>query len=310
MDISTIAPLVSKQVLVMLILIIAGYVLTKRNIITKQGSSEMSAVLVNLVTPCVMIRAYHIPFDADKVGNIVMGYGISIGIHIIYALLAYLYFKPLKDKESALISRNSAIMSNCGFMGIPLLEASLGNDGVFYGSAYLGIFNIFMWSVVKFQFERGKEKFSFKSLINPGIIGVLTGIAFYVTQIKLPSFVYNAVSFAADLNTPLAMLVIGSFLARSGILSSLKQIRVYNVLSVKLIFAPLLLLVIMKLLNMDEVLTLSVILCAACPTAALVPIFAERYNSDYIYATNITVASTVLSMITIPLLCFICGYIL
>ncbi len=310
MAISTVSHLVTKQVFVMLLIIVTGYFLTKLKIITQKGTSEMSGVLVTVVTPCILIRTYHIPIDYSHVYNMLMGIGISILIHLVYFIVAYFCFIPVKDKQKSIVSRNSALLSNCGFMGIPLLQACLGDSGTFYGATYLAVFNVVTWSVVKYQFDNKNSKFSFKGLINPGIIGVLLGVMIYVTQIKLPSVVYTSVSFIADLNTPLAMLILGSFLARSGIVSSLKRPDVYSAVFFRLILAPVMLIAIMKLFKVDSILAMAMVICASCPAAAMVPIFAQKYNSDYNFATNIAVSSTIISIITIPLICYACGFIL
>lgn len=310
MDFQIVSQSVTTQVLVMLILIIIGYVISKKDILTQKGASEMSTVLINIVTPCVIIKAYHIKFMKSEITNLFIAYCVSIAVHIIYILLARVYFWKTQDKHKKMINRLSGAFSNCGFMGIPLIEACFGTAGVFFGSAYLCIFHVFIWTYCKRVFEKSEGHKSRVNLLNPGIIGVTLGLFFYFTQIKLPVFAYNSISFLADLNTPLAMIVLGNFLARSGIIKSLKDPGVYTVSLFKLLIAPLLLAFCLSFINADPVMAISIVISAACPVAAIIPIFANRHHSDYDYATNLTVATTVISLVTIPVVSIISSFIL
>ena len=310
MDILTITASVSTQIAVMLILIMLGFFFTKKGYLTEKGISEITTLLLNVVTPCVLLRAYHIPFERSKITNLLYGYIISILVHAFYICIVKLYFINCKDKRKKTINETAAVYSNCGFMAIPLLEACFGKLGTFYGSSYLAVFNVVIWTVGLNRFKQTKLSRGNKKIFNPGTIGVAMGLIFYITQLKLPVFAYNAVSFVADLNTPLAMLVIGNLLAGSGILKAFKSLSVYKVLVFKLLLAPFIIAFPLKLIGADYTMAIAIIICAACPTAALVPIFAKKLNSDYDYATNITVASTLVSMLTIPLVCILCGLVL
>jgi len=310
MDLSQITTAVSTQVLVMLVLIILGYVLTKRSLLTNKGVEEMTTILVNIVTPCVLIRAYHIPFDKKQVYNLLIGYGVCFAVHFVYFIIARFYFISEKDKSRALINQASGAYSNCGFMGIPLLEACLGSMGTFYGSTYLGVFNILIWSHLLCKFKPGEEKFKFSKLINPGIVGVLIGLVFYFTQFKLPVFAYDSISFMANLNTPIAMIVIGNMLAKSKLREVLKMPDIYSVSVFKLILAPLLLAFILRILDLDTTMSIAIVICSACPSAAIVPIFARKYKLDYEYSAKLTVSTTVFSLITIPVVCYLTTLIL
>lgn len=309
MDFSSVITSVSTQVSVMLALIILGYIIAKKKILTTNGSSEIGAILLNIVTPCVLIRAYHINFIKSEIINLLTASGISVVVHVIYILFARLFFLNVKDNQRRLISESASVYSNCGYMAIPLIEACFGSIGVFYSSAYLCIFTLFVWTHCKNRFNKSDSSFLKSTLLNPGIIGVVLGLLIYFTQIKLPTFAYKTISFVADLNSPLAMLLIGNFLARSGVVKAFKDKGVYVVSFFKLIIAPLILAGCLFLIKADITMSMCIIISAACPVAALIPIFAANYNNDHEYATNLTVASTLFSVITIPAICLIASMI-
>ncbi len=309
MDFQTVISSVSTQVCVMLILIILGYILSKKYVLTEKGTSELSNILLNVVIPCVIMKAYYMPFDKSKIQKLFFAYFLCFVIHILYIVLANVFFTVTKDLKDRKINSISSVYSNCGFMAIPLLQACLGTQGVFYGSAYFGVFNILVWVDAKRRLEENTARKEKVNILNPGVLGVLLGLVLYLTQIKLPVFIYNPISFIADLNTPLAMLILGNLLARSNIFHSFKNPGVYLVSLFKLFFAPLLLAVVMRLLKTDVIVALSVIICAACPVATTIPIFAQKYNINYEYAANLTVVTTLFSLITIPLICIVSSFI-
>lgn len=305
---------VSTQVSVIFLLILSGYVLSKLNIITKQGCSELSGILLTIVTPCVLLRAHHVDFDYSAIKMLLVAYAFSIFIHVVYIIICEFAFGFSKDKDKSVINKTSAIYSNCGFMGIPLLEACFGSEGTFFGSAYLAVFNVLAWThcryVISKNTDKQKESALKKILLNPGVIGVLLGLIIYFTQIKFPTPIKNTVWFIAELNTPLAMFVLGNLLSRADIKSTLKNKSIYSVALFRLITAPIIFILILKLFGLGNVMAYAIVISSACPTAAIIAIFAERYGKDALYASNIAVVTTLCSLITIPFICYLSTLIL
>lgn len=301
-----ITQVVAFQVFVMFTLIIMGYILTKKKIISKQGASDMSGILLTVVTPCVLIRSYQIKLDVTGVKGLAFSFAAAVLLHIILILLSKPYFSRVKDDEKNKIDRFASIYSNCGFMGIPLLEAALGSKGVFFGSAYLAVFNIFAWTHGLRMFSDKKTNGKLKSLIlNPGIIGSMLALLLYFLQIRLPGVLNTVVGYTADLNTPLAMILIGSFLARTNILSTFKNVQMYFVALFRLIISPVAAIIMFSVINVPRVVAMSILIGASCPSAALVALFAEKKNMDSSYGSRLSSVTTLFSVITIPLMVFI-----
>ena len=297
---------VSMQVYIMFILVVVGYVLTKKNIISRKGSADISNILLTIVTPSVLIRSYQMDINKDLLFTLGIAFVVSIAIHIIVAVIAKFYFFSIKDEEQKILNSFGGFASNCGFMGIPLLSATLGSQGVFFGSAYLAVFNCFVWTYGIHLFNKGKDGFDAKKLVlNPGIIGTAIAMLLFFFQIRLPEAIGNVVGYVADLNTPLAMLLLGSFLGRVNLISTFKQPKIYAVSFLRLIISPAIAIIILALVNADVTMSLAVIIAAACPIAAIGAIFAEKYDMDAGYCSQIASISTVYSLITIPLMVYI-----
>ena len=136
------------------------------------------------------------------------------------------------------VLRFATIFSNAGFMGLPLVEGIVGDKGVIYGSFFIVVFNLICWTY-GFRMMSGGQKMSWKVLLlNPGIIGLIFGLPIYFLKIPIPAVLAEPVGFFADLNTPLAMLVIGSYVAKVDLHSFISDLAVYKMAALRLVAAP------------------------------------------------------------------------
>ena len=302
---------VTIQVLIIFVLISVGFILTKAKIIDDTGVKQLTDVLLLTVTPCVIINAYQREFNIADLKGLLLTIVASVIIHIISSFVSVLFFRK-ENSNKYRVSRFASICSNCGFMAIPLLSATLQDDGVFYGSAYLVVFMLFYWTYGVFLCtEDVKKCFSFKAIIiNPGVIGVIIGLMLFFTQIKLPYVLSESISFMASLNTPLAMLILGSLLVKVNIKNAIKNVGLYCVCFLRLILIPFISIFILWILKIDADIAKTVLICAACPVATVTSLFAAKFGLDSIYASETVAVSTVLSIITIPITIIVSSYII
>lgn len=293
---------VAIQVCIMFLLIMAGFIIKKCNLITKDGSKQLSDILLIVVTPCVVIKAYQVDFRPDLASGLLTAFIAATVINVVSILVSKLVFGRSKQPRSR-IDQYCAAYSNCGFMAIPLLDAVLGAEGVFYGSAYLAMFNILNWTHGIYLYTQDKKSLSLKKiLINPGVIGVVIGLALFFARIRLPGILYTAIDYMAGLNTPLAMLLLGVFLADVSFSTALKNKRLYLVSAVRLVLVPILGILLLKMPFVAAAVAVAVIIPAACPSATAAALFAAKYDLDAGYASEIVALNTLMSIVTIPLI--------
>ena len=300
---------VALQVIIIFILIGVGFVLTKTKKINDAGVKQLTDILLITVTPCVIIQAYQKEFDIEYLNGLMLAALATLIIHIIAVVISFVVFRK-KEDNCYRVSRFAAVCSNCGFMAIPLLSAALGSDGVFYGSAYLVVFTLFYWTFgVYICTENVKKCFSIKSIfINPGVIGVIIGLFFFFGRITLPDVLASAVNFMASLNTPLAMLILGSFLVKVDVFKAFKNINLYLVCFLRLLLIPFLGILTISMLKIEPTIAKTVLICAACPVATVTSLFASKYELDSVYASETVAISTILSILTIPLIIILSTY--
>ncbi len=293
---------VAVQVCIMFLLIVLGFIIKKCKLITKEGSKQLSDILLIIVTPCVVIKAYQVDFEFELASGLLTAFIAATVINVVSILVSKLIFGRSRTPRGQ-IDQYCAAYSNCGFMAIPLLEAVLGAEGVFYGSAYLAVFNILNWTHGIYLYTQDRKSLSLKKiLINPGVIGVVIGLALFFARIRLPGVLYTAVDYMAGLNTPLAMLLLGVFLADVNFSTALKNGRLYLVSFVRLVLVPVIGILLLKLPFVGAAVAVAVLIPAACPSATAAALFAAKYDLDAGYASEIVALNTLMSIVTIPLI--------
>lgn len=304
-----IAGIVTNQVIIMFLLIILGYVITKLKLVTKGGSKELSNILVMVVTPCVLIKSYSKEFEPALAWGLFKCLIFSIVIHILAIVIANIMIKK-NETSRYRIERFSVVYSNCGFMAIPLLQAALGAEGVFYGSAYLVVFTVLSWSHGLFLFTADKKSLSVvKILTAPGVVGIMIGMVLFLTGLRFPSTISTAIDYMSGLNTPIAMILLGVFLSDVNFKRAFMNRKLYLISFLRLIAVPVIAILIGRLFNLEDNLLVATIITAACPCATLSALYAAKYDMDASYASELVSINTLMSIVTIPVIVMLLNFI-
>lgn len=297
-----------RKMMVMFIVLIIGIITYKTKIVTKEGNTTLSNVLLLIVNPVVIFMGFQMEFTHELFVRLWLSIGFAVICHIIGIIIAYVCIgKKVKDFE---IERISAIYSNCGFIGIPIINALFGQEGVFYLASYIAVFNILLWTQ-GYMLMTGKtdKKVILSSIFSPCIISAVLGILCFCFKIQIFKEGSEAFNHICDMNTPLAMIVAGITIAQSNIIKALKNWRLYYVCLLRLLLIPIVCAVVLKLFKFDNVLTMTSIIEVACPAGASGTMFALRYNRNAVYASELYTVSTLLSAISLPIVIMIANLI-
>ena len=295
---------VLSQVIVLLILILLGVLLTRLKMLNETTVKQMTDLVLLFVTPCVIIKSFMREFDPVLIKKLLISFLISILVHICYIIISNLLIRD-DNKKKEKVLRFAAVFSNCGFMSIPLLEAITGDIGVFYGTTYLAIFNVLIWSYGVFLMSGRKKEFSAKKIIiNPGIIGISIALIVFFFNIPLQkvTVISQPINFMAGLNTPLPMIIIGYHLANSNLLDALKNHKAIFSMLLKLIVFPLLTLFGMYVCGIRGEVLVAITISASAPTAAITTMFSSKFGQDTPLSVSIVSLSTIFSIITMPII--------
>lgn len=292
----------AQQVLILYLIVAVGFAADRLHVFTQSTAKMSNDLLFYIITPAVIIQSFmNMEFDVKTasalgIAFLCMALTLTVGI-----FLAMPFFNKTDERKA--VFKYAVTYGNMGYMALPLCQAMLGNEGVFYCSAGVVAFNILSFTHGIWIMTKGdkKTKFELKRLIlNPGVISVIIGLPIFIFGLELPDALQSAVGYIADLNTPLAMLFFGTYIANTNLRKMFTVPQNYLVALLKLIVLPGIMLCLFKLFGISGVLLTACIISASVPSANNTVMFAAKYGKDTGCASQIVAFDSALSILTIP----------
>lgn len=289
--------IILNQILIMFLLMAFGYFLIKRRVLDKQGSKQVSNMLLKTITPMVIINAFNIEFSLLKLKEL----GLALCLGLIVLGIGFIIARLFLGKGNRL-EQFPAAFPNVGFFGIPLVQGLLGTGAVFYLTMVIVAYNIYSWTYGIYLISGQRDSFSLKKILTtPAFKGLGIGLLIFIFPWTLPSALSDSIRIVANLNTPLAMFILGSYIAEAPLTSIFKGKMAYKTCLIKLIIIPTTIVFALKLIpNQYETLKMVLLIASAAPSGVVMAMFAQHYNADYSYGAQIISLSTLLSIISIP----------
>lgn len=290
----------------MFIYLLIGYLLFKKKLITAAGSGEMGKLLLYVIMPVAILRSYARDFSMEMLAGFLVSFAAALASLILAMVVSTLFFR----KKSA-IRQFGASFSNAGFIGIPLVQMTLGEEAVFYVASFVAILNILQWTYGVFIMTRDRETVRLRKIVtNPIVISFAVGMALFFLPIKIPELLSGVIGTLASMNGPLAMIVLGAYLAQTSLKELFTDGETYLCAFVRLIVIPVLTIVLLWVIpGTYSTVRLAVMLVAAAPVGSNVAIFAQLYHKEYTTAVKDVCLSTVFSILTMPLIIGLANYI-
>ena len=275
--------LLTEQIAVMFLYMAGGWVLFRAGKISERGTADLAGLLVWLVIPVVVVRSYCVAVTPERL----VALGISAGAGAVALAVSMAVARACFRRDG--IDAFAAAFSNAGFIGIPLVSAALGAEAVFYIATFIAALNI--------RLDRG-------ALLHPIVLGTALGLLLFLTGAggHLPAVVDTALAGHAGRNAPLAMFVLGAYLAQTELATLVGDARAWRVSAVRLVAVPLATVALFWLLPLPGELAQALVITASAPVGANVAVYAQLYDRDYIHASRTVVHSTLLSLVTMPLM--------
>ena len=289
------------QVSVLMLMIAVGFIAAKTGIMTEAGAACCTDIALIIATPCVIIKSLARRFDAAVMKSLLLAVALTLLVQVLMITLGTLLLRS-KDLRRQRTLRFGSIFANCGFMSLPLQEVMLGADGTLYGSAYVIMFNLVVWSYGVYLISGDKRYIQPKKLfVNPGIAGLLIGLIIFVFSVPVPRVLSSTVNYLAAIYTPLPMLIIGYHLSKTNVLKAFKDIKCIAAVILRLLVYPLVSLGVLYILGVRGTLLVSVIISLSAPVAAVTTMFSSKFGGgDTALSVDMVSLSTVLSIITMP----------
>lgn len=308
----------------LMILAVPGFILVKTKLISSDAAAPFSALVLYACQPMLMLMGFQkTPYDASIGVNMLIVAGIAFAVHFIMIGLTYLCFKNKDNNAKINCLRFASVFSNCGYMGLPFLQTLFGGNEVLlgelliYASVIVGVFNILTWSVGVYMMTGDKKQMSFKkAFLNPTVIGLFLGLMlFFVLKVPIVDVAVDgstldviltklvaSFNFLAEMVTPLAMIVIGIRLANVSFRNLFLDKWAYVSCAFKLIVMSLISILAVAFLPISVTVKYAIFFLLSMPSATSTVLFAVQFGGDSESGSVFVLLSTVLSVITIPLM--------
>lgn len=284
-------------------MIVLGYVLRKKEIISDCGVSELSKMLLSVVLPFSVLSSGNETGTSDLAFSL-LSCALVVAIYYLVSLaISYVTFKTIhKDNSRLGVSVTMAVFANTGFIGIPLAKILYGASGLMVAVVYNLLYNLFLFTVGIRLFGSKENRPSWKEIvIDPLSISSVLAILLFLSPYKIPPVINDVLVQVGDMTVPISMMIVGAWMVNVDWTRIFSSIDSYLVCFFRLILFPIIGLLILKPLISDEGFFGSVVLLTALPIGSLNIIFAEKYKADVNFANETMLLSMALSLFTIPI---------
>ena len=295
--------IVLRQSIIMFVYMAIGGLLFQKGLITKEGSKSLANLLLYAVLPCVVVKSFCVARTPERTSGLLVSFLAALGILLLAMAVSHLLFKknPIDDFGAA--------FSNAGFMGFPLVAAVQGSEAIFYAAGFVALLNALQWTYGQSLISGDPGYRSPKAILkNPLVLSLLLGILIFCFEIPMPAIASDLLAALSALNAPLAMVILGVYLAQTDPKTLFNDPHLYVVAAARLVLIPLLTILVLKLLPAEyAAIATTLVIVAAAPIGSNVAVYAQKLGKDYAYAVRGVCLSTLLSAITMPLLMLLVG---
>lgn len=298
---------------IMLLTAVPGFILVKVKAVQPDNIKYFSKVLMFVCQPALTIYSFNKADFTPELGiNLLIFLGIITAVQLVFIGFFYLIFRKKMTDIRYRITTVATTLSNCSFLGVPLLEAIFPQSPnvAAYSMMYFLSMSLLGWTLVSAIITRDKKYISVKSvLLNPAILSIAVALPFFLTGFKISSEnglflgqLDNMITILGKMTTPMCMLILGMRLATVKIKALFTNWLQYLAVGVNQIVFPLSVLGVLYLLNVDKELMLCMYVMCACPVASVVQNFAELLGEGQDTAANTVLLGSILSIATLPVL--------
>lgn len=296
-----------QKVAVLFLLIVIGFVAGKSKLISETGQKDITQLVLYVTMPATIFSAMQLEMNQERLNTAITILGIMVFCYVVMFIVGYFLSRklPLTEGRKDVFS-TALLLSNTSFMGYPIIQSLLGEEALFYAVVGAGfIFEVVSWSLGVYLISRNASSDATisvrKIILSPGILSIIVGLIFFIGQWQVPEPVNSVITTLSPATSPLAMIVIGLMLSRSNIKEAFQNPILYLAAGVKLLAVPVIITLILKLVGVSGPELVIPVMMISMPTASYVAMFSANYGNDGKFASQIVFLSSLLSMVTIPI---------
>ncbi len=295
---------IALQVSILYLIAGVGFIADKTGVFPKDSAKKVIDLLFNIVLPIAIIHTFmNMEYTAEHIKGLFIALLCAAATHLFGILLAAVCFGKKYSRLERGIYRYATVLSNAAFLALPLAQSVIGNEGVFYCAVYVGMFNIIAFTYGIFEISGHRAKIDLKKIIlNPGSVSVIIGIPLFLLQLDIPYIISYPMEVVGSINSPLAMIVFGTFLANANFKNIIIKKELYFISFLRLILIPICMLCVFRLCGVSGDLLAAMTISASAPTATNTAMYAAKYDNDAALGSEIAAQSSILSVITMPVI--------
>ena len=294
------------QMIQLFLVIALGYGLLKIKILDVEFNKRLTSLLLSVTTPALIVSSVLSTTLEKDISKIAFVFIVGVIIFIVLPILGFIIVKIIKvptHQQGLYIFMT--MFSNIGFMGFPVMKSIFGNEAVFLTAIFNMLFNLLVFTVgIVFMnyHSTAKIKMNARQLLSPGVISSLIALLIYLTEIQVPDVIASTITMVGDITTPIAMMLIGSTLATIPLKEVFNEIRVYPFTILKQIIIPIIAYPVLSFFIQDPLILGVSLIMIAMPVGNIAVLFATEYQKDVALAAKTVFMTTLLSIITIPVI--------
>lgn len=287
--------------MILLVYLAVGMYCMKVGLIDRDSKEKLVDIILRITLPCMIFNSFNKPLTPEVMKQTALILVVAVSISILSFLLGKVIYNKYPQKKKSIL-QYCTLVNNSGFLGMPMVSAVYGSEGLFAASIFIIPNRIFMWTAGLAMFTTADFRTKCKNiLLNPCIVTVFLGIARRITGFPVPEFLDTAIANTGAVTTPLSMMVIGTMLI--GVpWKKLLEPSIFRLAFVRLIALPLVALYILNLIDAQPLLAGVSLILTGMPAGSTSALLAAKYGADEDYASRCIVTTTIMSLATIPVL--------
>jgi len=292
----------TNSLIALILCIVIGYICRRKQMISDTHTSGIATLLVNVAMPASVFMSLMRPFTSELLLESLATFLITGTMYAVGGVLGYVAAKLFKVEQGVRKCWAFGVaFGNVGFMGLPVIGAVFGPEGLFYVAMALAAFNLHSFTWGAWIFDKSGVVGPVKLIIrNPALGATIIGFVFFLTGLRLPAALEGGVSLISGITSPISMILIGAILAKQRLKDTITDLKILPPVAIKLLVIPLLTWLALRWFVPNPLMLGVIVTLMAMPSAAATAIFAEQFNGDSVTAAKLVVVGTLICVATVP----------
>ena len=292
-------------------MMLIGYFIARSGAVDRSFGRSASWLALNVFLPATILNSVFISdrqVSAGELGRLMLILFAALGVGFVFAALIIRFLPIRHNPMRAPVFELLVGLSNTMFIGLPVAQSLFGSDAVFYCALSCISFNLYAYIYGVWRMKSDKSSTPrVRDIFSAALIATLLAVFIFLLRIPVPGIVREFTAALNGATMPVSLLVIGFTMSSANLTDAFRNKELYLVSFLRNLVVPILTWLILRLFTSDPVLLMTCMLLAASPSAVMVTVFAIQYGRDGLFAAEGVLQSTLLSVVTIPVLILLLG---